>query len=390
MSAERIKVLQAIRQGAIGGGETHILDLLAHLDPQQYEPVVLTFTGGAMVDRLRDEGVRTHVIDSSRAFDFSVWKQVLRFISNEKVQLVHMHGTRACTNVLLPGYWSSLPLIYTVHGWSFHNDQSWWVRRSRIWVERAIVKSVAATITVSEANKVSGQEEISGFSPTVIPNGVSSRRFNPTNPQPDLRAELGIAPHVFLIAYIARITKQKAPLTMLKGLQKAVEQARPDRPIHLLMVGEGDMLDETKQAIVQWGLAQHVTLQGFRTDVPALLAAADIYCLPSLWEGLPIGLLEAMAMQKPVIATAVDGTLNIIKHQYNGLLIEPSDEQALAGAILQLYNNPVLSENIARQALATVQEQYSASGMTRQVEKLYQQVLGLPSTTLSSRKRILT
>src|SRR5580658_9752929 len=119
----KIRVLECIRQGQIGGGETHLLSLVENLDRNRFEPVVLSFTEGPMVERLRAMGVRTHVLYTERPFDVTKWRKVKQLMAAEGVDLVHAHGTRASSNTLWAARRLGIPLVYTVHGWSFHDDQ---------------------------------------------------------------------------------------------------------------------------------------------------------------------------------------------------------------------------------------------------------------------------
>src|SRR3954467_11421580 len=121
--SEKIKVLQCIRQGQIGGGESHLLSLVEHLDKDRFEPVVLSFTDGPMINRLKEMDIPVHIIPTTKPFDFTKWKEVKRLLQKEKVQLVHAHGTRANSNVLWAARSLCIPVIYTIHGWSFHPDQ---------------------------------------------------------------------------------------------------------------------------------------------------------------------------------------------------------------------------------------------------------------------------
>jgi glycosyltransferase involved in cell wall biosynthesis len=144
-------------------------------------------------------------------------------------------------------------------------------------------------------------------------------------------------------------------------------------------VGDGDERAVGSQLVKEAGLEQKVTFQSFRQDVPDVLAAADIFVLPSLWEGLPIGLLEAMAMGKAVIATRVDGTREVVQTEKNGLLVEPGDIPALAAALVRLGSDAGLRAALRENALDTVREQFNAAAMTRTIEGVYAQSLQGPS-----------
>ena len=149
---KKIKVLQAIRQGQIGGGESHVLNLINFLDKDHFEPIVLSFTPGPMVDKLRANGICTHVINCKSSVDITMWRQVKALLEKEQIDLIHVHGTRANMNVVWAAKRCGIPIIYTVHGWSFHPDQSFLVRNIRILAERMLTRLANLTITVSDSN----------------------------------------------------------------------------------------------------------------------------------------------------------------------------------------------------------------------------------------------
>ncbi|MFT3904322.1 MAG: glycosyltransferase [Niabella sp.] len=368
----KIKILQAIRQGSIGGGESHVLDLVAGLDKNRFDPVVLSFTPGPMVDSLREQGIKTYVIETQRPFNVFVWPKVKQVMVNEGIQLLHAHGTRACSNTFQPAKKLNIPIIYTVHGWSFHNDQSPFVKRLRIKSEEYLVKQSSRTICVSDSNYKEG-DDLFGISSKaiVIKNGINQARFRLENKFADVRKELGIGVDVTLVGFIARVTAQKNPL----GLIEAMSKIPPTYNIKLLMVGDGDLKEEAQKLASDLGLQDRIIFQPFRKDVPDLLNAIDIYCLPSLWEGLSIALLEAMAMRKAIVATPVDGTREVIVDKHNGILVPEKDSQGLANAFMLLTSDASLRETIARRAFETISEQFNTSDMVSRIEQFYETLI---------------
>jgi glycosyltransferase involved in cell wall biosynthesis len=145
--------------------------------------------------------------------------------------------------------------------------------------------------------------------------------------------------------------------------------------MRLLMVGDGDEKEAGIALVKELELGDKVHFQVFRQDVPDVLAAADIFVLPSLWEGLPIGLLEAMSMGKAVIATQVDGTREVVKDGENGLMVEPGDVGALSAALIRLGKDKGLQEELKQRAMETVRQQFNAVTMTRAIENVYSHVL---------------
>jgi glycosyltransferase involved in cell wall biosynthesis len=369
---KKIKVLECIRQGQVGGGESHLLSLIEHMDRSCFEPVVLSFTDGPMVDRLKAMGVESHVIYTEKPFDVGKWGRVKKLLKEQRVDLVHAHGTRANSNVLWAARSLKIPVVYTVHGWSFHRDQHPLVRNIRIFGEKYLTSRSDVNVSVSASNKQSGKDHIPNFESIVINNGIDRRKFSPSNTFRNVREELGIPGEALLVLFIARLTVQKQPLTMIRAFQRCLAQ-QPD--LRLLMVGDGDQRQEAVQLAESLGISDRVIFQRFRQDVPDLLAAADIFVLPSLWEGLPIGLLEAMSMGKAVIATNVDGTKEIIRHGENGLLAEPGSIDALSAAILELTGEGTLRKKLQDKALETIQERFNAGHMTRKIENVYKNIV---------------
>jgi glycosyltransferase involved in cell wall biosynthesis len=373
MKNKKIKVLQAIRQGQIGGGETHVLDLVKHLDKSKYDIQVLAFTQGEMIERLKSLGIKSHVIETETPFDLRVWKTVKKFIKDEGFELLHAHGTRAFSNTFWASRSLKIPAIYTVHGWSFHPDQKPLVKNIRIQSEKFLSGRADQVITVSKSNNNLAKKLFGKFESLTINNGIDFHKFNPDGRFKNIRKEYGIPEEATLVGYIARITRQKDPIGMVKAIEKVVAQ-NPE--IYFLMIGNGDMRAETEAAVnALKNKGANIIFDTFRTDIPDVLAATDIYCLPSLWEGLPIGLLEAMAMKKAVIASAVDGTKELIKDGVNGLFIEPQNSTQLAESVIRLHQDKELISQLGDQALETVKKSYCINNMTKEVESVYAKVL---------------
>lgn len=371
--AKRIKVLECIRQGLIGGGESHLLVLMENIDRSKYDPVVLSFTGGPMIDKLDQMGVKNYIIPSLKAFDVKVWGKVKKLMIKEKIELVHVHGSRANSNILWAARSLKIPVIYTVHGWSFHQDQHFLVRNLRVMGEKYLTSRTTMNISVSESNKQSGRQFIKGFESVVVNNGIDQRRFDPSRTYKDIRREFGIPANKVLVLFLARFTAHKQPLALIKAFTGAVKR---NNQLHLMMVGDGDQKQEALELIKKEGTGDHITMVPFRLDVPDIIASADIYVLPSLWEGLPIALLEAMAMGKAVIGTKVDGTSEVIQDNENGLLI-PTENlvKDLEEKLVELSHDESRRRSLQQNAIATVNEKYNAVNMTRQIEGLYDEVM---------------
>lgn len=370
---ERIRVLEVIRQGMIGGGESHVLDLVEHLNKNDFEPIVLSFTDGPMIDKLCSMGVKTYVIETTQAFDLSVVNKVIRIIRKNKVKIIHAHGTRANTNILIAAKSVGLPTIYTVHGWSFHDDLNPIIKKLRTTAERFLVNQTDITINVSQSNYENGTQQLGRYNGKVIKNGVNLKKFNQKFSDTDnpIRLEFGIKSTDILVGCINRITLQKDPITMIKAFHLA---HRTYPALKLLMVGDGELRKGSEQLAEELGLSDNVIFAGYRKDVPDVLDALDVFCLPSLWEGLSLGLLEAMAKKKAIIATKVEGTVEVIKDRENGLLFTPKDHITLSKLLAELADSSVLRHELGQNAYKNVEQEFDVQSMTREVEEIYNSI----------------
>jgi glycosyltransferase involved in cell wall biosynthesis len=367
----KIKILETIRQGQVGGGETHVLDLVRKLDKSKFQVEVLSFTDGPMVEKLNSLGINTYVIKTEKPFDVSIWGIVSQFIADRGYHIIHAHGTRAASNVFYSAKKLSIPMIYTVHGWSFHNNQNVIVRKVREFSESFLTKKAIKTITVSESNKNDGIERFNLKNAQVIYNGIDAKKFNPNADYNDIRAEFGISEDKTLVGYLVRMTAQKDPITMVRAIKRVSET---HKNIMFLMVGNGELLDATKKLATELEVLDQIVFSNFRSDIPAILKAIDIYCLPSLWEGMPIGTLEAMAMGKACIATSVDGTKELVDDGVNGLLINTRDSDMLAKQIINLHLHLEKRLALGNNAKDYISKNFSLNEMVSKIEILYDSV----------------
>lgn len=369
-----IKVLEVIRQGQIGGGESHVLDLIRGFSPNEVTPIAMAFTPGQMIDTLRAEGIRCYVIETDKAFDFKIRKRIRKVIEEEQIDLIHAHGSRAASNVFRLAHSMRLPLVYTVHGWSFHPGQSKPIYLLRAGSEKLICHYSNKIICVSESNYISGKKAFGLKQATIIENGINLNRFNPDKTFKDIRKELHIGKDEFIIGFIARLTPQKAPIDFIKSVAIA---HRENPKIKGLLVGDGEMKEEIYEYIRNKQLEKCFYLSGFRTDVPDLLNAIDVYCLPSLWEGLSIALLEAMAMKKALVVTPTDGTKEIIKANQNGIIVDFNKPASLAKAYLHYCHHPELMTLYGDNAQKIIRNRFDSQRVSNEVANIYKSLMNI-------------
>lgn len=213
----------------------------------------------------------------------------------------------------------------------------------------------------------------------VIRNGIRPRLAQPD--RDGVRARLGLRSAARLVLTVGRLTEQKGHRYLLEAIPSVLER-RPDA--HFVVVGEGPLDGELRERARALGLDGHVSFLGRRPDVPALLAAADLFVLPSLFEGLPLSVLEAMGAGLPVVGTRGCGTAEAVRDGVTGRLVPPRDPAALARAVLEPLEQPDLGIRWGAAGQLRLEQEFSAARMAREAAALYQELL-LASTLAGTR-----
>ncbi|HXG41034.1 MAG TPA: glycosyltransferase, partial [Candidatus Limnocylindrales bacterium] len=202
----------------------------------------------------------------------------------------------------------------------------------------------------------------------VIPNGVDVERYGNPVDRAAVRRGLGLPGDARLAVVVAKLLEQKGHAVLLAALPSVVARY-PD--LHVLLCGEGPLREALRETIERTGLDGRVHLLGNRDDVADLLAAADLFVLPSLWEGLPVALLEAMASRLPVVATDVSGSRQVVVPGETGLLVPPGDPDRLGAAIVELLEAPERARAFGEAARRRVEDHFSARAMAVRHAELY-------------------
>lgn len=233
-----------------------------------------------------------------------------------------------------------------------------------------MLEDVDARICVSEASRES--YAAAAVSPlSVVRNGVPPPR-RPRATRSATRRALDIDSDAATILTVARLTPQKGHAVLLDAARSVV-RTRPDAVF--LWVGEGVLHDALRLAIEGAGLSRNIRLLGVRDDVSELMAASDLFVLPSLFEGLPLALLEALQAGLPVVATTAPGTAEVFETDEAAELARPSDADALAAALLRVLNDPDLADELADRGQRLARRQFSAKRMGEETFALYARVL---------------
>ena len=373
------RILYVITDLETGGVPLHLHRLVRSLDRSRFEPLVVSLSKpGPVTELLADDGVPTDTCRAAHALDLGALWRLRRIMLRFRPDLVHALLFHANMATRLVGPLAGVP------GRRIINEiQTVEIERTWHLVLDQLTHSLCRCEIGNSPAVVNHLVQRGGLPPehlVCITGGIDPRRFQGLAPAQ--RSEWNIPAEAKLLLWVGRMD----PVKRLGDLLEAFAQLTLEPPPHLLLVGDGPERDRVETQVSQRGLDKRVHLIGFRTDVPALLAAADVFALPSLTEGLPNALLEAMATGLPVVACAVPGCTDLIDNLINGLLVPPACPQALAGALARLLDDPALASRLGQAARRKVLREYTQAACHQGYLALYERILSSPDLTLPNRR----
>jgi glycosyltransferase involved in cell wall biosynthesis len=280
------------------------------------------------------------------------------------------------SNILGPvvGYLSGVPVRVT----SQRNPlelRSPWLLRADHFISRSRLAQRMVAVSKSVAEYCIAHEGLATENVVTIVNGLDLTEwsFSDTDAiRHRTRRALGLGPEHLAVSTVARLHPQKGHDMFLEAIEKLIEKVPSAR---FLWIGDGELRHELNRQIHERRLADHVQLLGTRQDVPELLLASDLFVLPSLWEGMPNAVLEAMAAGLPVVATAVDGTPEVVEAEVTGWLVPPSDPDALFRAIYAALHDRGRRQRMAEGGRRRIEAHFSIDRYVEGFETLYAQLL---------------
>ncbi len=370
----KYKILCTLNQARVAAGtEKHLLLLLQNLNRDLFEPAVVCFSDGPLIKRLREQGIKAWSLPRERFFDYSTAKRMYHLIKEHKFDLLHSHcGQFACIIAKLAG----VPyLIETRHGLYLNYDQLNKVSFLRSLINKRKAKFVDLTLTVNETDKKLLIEKFRAPKNKVreVTNGldmeeIQSLKINSAQ----IKHELQIASSCNIVGTVARFSEEKGLRYFVQAL-KLIKEQIPN--CKFIIVGDGKLKNSLINSAKNTGVYQDVIFAGFRADAVSLMSIFDIFVLPSLSEGLPYAILEAMALKKPVVATNVFGNNEIVLNEKTGILVPPRDSYAISEAVVHLLRNKEKAKEMGENGFHRVKMEFSAKKMTEKIEQTYLELL---------------
>ncbi|MGZ4844314.1 MAG: glycosyltransferase family 4 protein [Candidatus Angelobacter sp.] len=370
---KRVKVLQLISSGGYYGAENMLLNLCASQEKAGCQNSLLLFynvhaPNVEFYERARRRGLSVRMVHCQGRADWRAVRQIEEYVQEDGIDLLHTHGYKADLYGYVAARRSHKPVVATCHNWvggtaalGIYNH-----------LDRMALKRFNALAAVSDA-----------VAQRLLDSGVPARKIktiaNGIDVEPFERAQPLPAPTFDrdkVVGMVARLDLQKGFEYLLRAVR---ELCGVFRELKVVIVGEGPDRKAIEDMIRQYGLQSTVILAGKQSDMPGVYAAMDIFVLPSLNEGLPMTILEAMAASKPVIATKVGAIPTLIRNGETGLLVEARDTDGLRNAIARLLSDPDLCRRMGAEGHDWVSRNYTSEAMALKYRQMYEEVLGRPA-----------
>jgi len=376
-----IRVLTIITRLELGGAQRVALYTASRLDRACFDAGLAWGPGDALDDEARGiaDLSRFEIADLVRPIaprsDLKALAALRSSVRRFKPHVVHTHSSKAGVLGRLAARLERVPVVvHTVHGFGFTPLQSPVKRAAFLGAERLAARWTDHFVAVSRVNLDRGVE-LGLWKPeraSVIRAGIDLGRFRAPGDGRGARHRLGVPDAAPLVTQIGNFKPQKAPLDFVRAASRIADQ-RPD--VRFVMVGDGPLRSAAEALAVELDVADRIVFSGWWEDVPELLAATTVSVLSSRHEGLPCAVVESLAAGVPVVATAVDGTPEVVRPGINGDLVAPADPVALADAVLAILGDDERRRSMVA-AAADGLDEFDRDRMVSKLEELYRWLHG--------------
>jgi glycosyltransferase involved in cell wall biosynthesis len=369
----KINILHLYQNSKIGGVQQQIFSLIKSYNKDLFNPIFCCLGNREKIaEKLEQHGIEVITLNRTNynRLSFKIIKDLYKIIKEKNIHILRTHRYRSNLYGRIAGWLAGVPVIIS----SVHDNY-----RSDKKIERRLMNKILSIITdkivaVSESikNDIIRYDKINPSKIEVINNGVDTLIFRPQSKDYELLKSLGINNDDIVIGFVGRIVPAKGLEYLLEAFSYLKKEINN---IKLLIVGDGAILKDLKNYSIELGISKYSIFTGERQDIQKILSCIDIFVMPSIAEGLPNALLEAMSSGKTVVTTKVGGIPEIIKDRFNGLIIPDKNSEMLAKAIKELITDKDLSEKLGENARHFIIENYSIEAVNKKWETLYLSIL---------------
>ena len=370
----KIPLLFVINNLSAGGSETLAAELSKGLMSGRFHPIVCGLGAeGPLVQKLDEYQIEHVALNKVDGKDFSLPGKLSKLIRERDIRVVHSHGQGPLLYMTMARFVGKKRYIF-IHSEHINIDLEESNRMKAFWMNYLCAFALDGFVAISD--HLAGYFE-NKFKPlknkiTTITNGVDIDKFTPEGESARLRSDLNLRDSDIIIGNISVLRDQKNHETMIKSMATVLKQYPNAK---LVIAGGGPNMSAIESLITEFKLKDSVFLLGYRKDVPNLLRDFDIFCLSSLYEGLPLCLLEASAAGLPIVATDVQGNNEFIKNNETGLLVPERDPVKFGNAIVTLLSDKELALQLAVNAKKFVENHHSLKVNLKKYEGYYEKLL---------------
>ena len=375
-STNKIRVLYVVENRSFGGGERGFGQLSTHISRDRFQPFVAAHPGGKLEDIVSPAGVAFFPLDMNRRVNLGTIGHLSTLISENGIDIVHSMGARADFFTRMACRRQSSTAVVCTVAMLVEGFDVGFLRKTIYKIaDRYSGKYVTQYIAVSKGLKYRLVEErgIPAEKVSVIYNGVELDRYDPNLYDSEgVRRSLDIKDNYPIIGTIGRLVYQKGLSHFLKAAELVYSEKKQ---VRFVIIGHGPEETHLKHLAESLGISHVCMFPGVRFDVARLLSTFNVFVLPSVLEGLPRTIIEAMAMKRPIVATNIDGVREQLRDNLTGLLVPPADPKALAEAILSVLNDQKRAERMGREARKDAQRMFDLKNTLNNIEIVYEKVL---------------
>lgn len=371
----RVSLCYVVNEFVEGSVNTLIHEIIKASDPDEYEfhVVALKPEDGPMRAAFQEAGAVAFNTGLGDRLGLGVLRQLRRYIVERGIRIVHTHVLRPDVLGGLAGRLARGPVVIsTKHNPRYSSRQPAWLVRNMVYWPVMYLPHHIITVTDLIRQQAINSLRISPSRVTTIHNGIEIDKFDCPEAREPVRAELGLKPDELVLMYVGRVIEGKG----LTDLLPAVATILPRHPnLRVVIVGNGPIRERLERLAQELGMHEVVVFTGQRSDVAGVLAAGDIFVLPSFIEGLPLSMLEAMSAGKPVVAGISGGVPEVITDGVDGLLHQPGDHAGLAAALTRMIEDRELRQRIAEAGKRRAREHFSVETMIARHHDLYRRLV---------------
>ncbi|MFH1539234.1 MAG: glycosyltransferase family 4 protein [bacterium] len=367
-----------IGESPMGGAQVHLILLLKYIDREKFSCRVITGGGGEFVKRVEELGCPVTVVPEflrpiNPLKDYSTVSKLAGILKREPADIVHTHTPKGGLARIAARRAGARFVVHTVHGFGFHDFSSPLKKNIFIAGERFLGRFTDALICVSEESYRRAVENrfVPREKAVCIPNGVDLSSFDPEKTEGTLRGQFGIPSGAPVVGMVGRLDESKDPETFVRA---AALVLREHPGAKFVLIGDGPFRGALEETARSLGIRDSVIFAGWRDDVPSLLKDMSVFALTSLREGMPLTLIEAMAMGKPAVATDVIGNREVVVDGETGLLARPRSPESVAAAVVRLLKDPEMMKRAGEAGRRRAVEDHDVRTMVRRTEAVYRRM----------------